>query len=275
MNTTEKPLTTGWEADTPVEDSLLRRYLFHWAGYCEAYAQAARGATLRRDTFHAADLRRASGYFNSATLLCPPGADFTAVLDEVERFFAPGHGEVLLWSAWPTPDLTARGWRLEGHPPLLMRPPAAVLEPPAAPPVDVRRVRDPAGLAEWERVVIDGYPLPELADLPTPAIADPALLQDPRVAFWTGYEDDRAVSVGTSFVSHGIGSFALGVTLPEARRRHHWLRHAVERLRHSPDVWMTGVFSDFSRPGAERIGFVPILRFTLWSRPRPTRKEKS
>jgi hypothetical protein len=28
------------------------------------------------------------------------------------------------------------------------------------------------------------------------------------------------------------------------------------------------VFSDFSRPGAERIGFVPIVRHTLWHRAR-------
>jgi hypothetical protein len=32
---------------------------------------------------------------------------------------------------------------------------------------------------------------------------------------------------------------------------------------------MSGVFSDHSRPGAEQIGFVPIIRFTLWSRSRP------
>ena len=33
-----------------------------------------------------------------------------------------------------------------------------------------------------------------------------------------------------------------------------------------PDRWAAGVFSDYSRPGAESIGFVPIARFTLWSR---------
>jgi hypothetical protein len=31
-----------------------------------------------------------------------------------------------------------------------------------------------------------------------------------------------------------------------------------------PDLWVTGVFSDFSRLGAERLGFVPVQRFTLW-----------
>ena len=73
-----------------------------------------------------------------------------------------------------------------------------------------------------------------------------------------------------SFTSHGIGSLSYGVTLPTAARRHgYWRRLAVERLRATPDVWMTGVFSDLSRPGAEALGFVPLLRLTLWILDRP------
>ncbi|HKJ11001.1 MAG TPA: hypothetical protein VJ976_01285, partial [Ornithinimicrobium sp.] len=116
---------------------------------------------------------------------------------------------------------------------------------------------------------VEGYPMPELSGAPPGAVADPSLLQDARFAFWVGYEDGRPVSLGTSFVDHGIGSFALGVTRPAARRRGHWLGHAVARLQHTPDVWMTGVFSDFSRPGAEKVGFVPLLRLSLWALPRP------
>lgn len=262
-------LTTGWEASASVDDTILRRYLFHWAAYCDAYAEAAGGTTKRVDAWAAADLRRPSGYFNSVTLLQPPGRDFEDHLDEIEAFYDGGAGEILLWSAWPTPDLTARGWELIGHPPLLVRPPAEIQPPPPAPDVDVRRVHTPEALAEWERVAIEGYPMPELEHARPGELADPSLLDDNRFGFWTGHHDDAAVSIGTSFVEHGIASFALAVTKPEARRLHHWQRHAVERLRHTPDVWTTGVFSDHSRPGAEQIGFIPITRLTLWSRPRP------
>ena len=72
-----------------------------------------------------------------------------------------------------------------------------------------------------------------------------------------------------SFTSHGIGSLSYGVTLPESRRRGYWRRLAIERLRSTPDLWMAGVFSDFSRPGAETLGFVPLLRLTLWILDRP------
>jgi hypothetical protein len=34
-------------------------------------------------------------------------------------------------------------------------------------------------------------------------------------------------------------------------------------------VWFAGLFSDHSRPGAEALGFVPVLRLTLWTLDRP------
>jgi hypothetical protein len=264
----DEPLTTGWEHDVPVGDTMLRRYLFHWAAYCDAYAVAAGGATQRTDRWAAADLGRPSGYFNSITLLQPPGAHFDDDLAEIAAFYGDGMGEILLWSAWPTPDLGRRGWNLVGHPPLLVRPPAVIQPAPAPPVVDVRRVTTPAELAAWERVAIEGYPMPELDAARPGDLASPQLLDDRRLGFWVGYQDGDAVSIGTSFVEHGIASFALAATRPEARRSGHWLGHAVERLRFAPDVWTTGVFSDFSRPGAEKIGFIPILRLTLWSLPR-------
>lgn len=54
----EEHLSTGWEPDVPAEDTLLRRYLLHWAAYCDGYALAGGGETHRTDTFAAADLRR-------------------------------------------------------------------------------------------------------------------------------------------------------------------------------------------------------------------------
>ena len=65
---------------------------------------------------------RPCGFFNGAVLLRPP-ADWDAVMTRVEHFLGGGLGQAHLWSAWPTPDLHHRGWRLSGHPPLLVRPP--------------------------------------------------------------------------------------------------------------------------------------------------------
>jgi hypothetical protein len=130
--------------------------------------------------------------------------------------------------------------------------------------VSIAPVADASELAEWERVAIEGYPMPELVPVQAGAMAAPALLGDDRLGFWLGRDDGRAVSAAASFASHGIASFALGVTRPEARRRGHWQALAAARLAAHPDVWVAGVFSDLSRPGAEAIGFVPVQRLTLW-----------
>lgn len=261
----EPQLTTGWERDLPAGDTLLRRYLFHHASLGAAFALAGGGRVLDADDLSMADLARPGGYFNGAVLLRPP-ADWDDLIGRIERFFRPGRGQTCLWSAWPTPDLRGRGWRLSGHPPLLARPPLSTLPvtPAAVPEPDVRTVTSADDLAGWERVAIDGYPMPELDDAPTGAFAPPGLLDDERLRFFVGRDGDRPVAAAMSFASHGIASLAFGATLPAARRRGFWRRLAVERLRAAPDVWTTGVFSDLSRPGAETLGFVPILRLTLW-----------
>jgi hypothetical protein len=260
---TTEHLTTGWEPETPIGDTMLRRFLFHHSATAAAFVRSAGGTTLDTSAMAAADLRRPGGYWNAVTLLAPP-SDWTATLDQVEAFFAGGTGAAGLWSAWPTPDLRARGWQLSGHPPLLVRPPVDVMPVPDTATPDVFPVRTPVELETWERVAIDGYPMTDLIGAAPGAIVGSAVLDDPRLRLWTARVDGQVVSSAASFVEHGIGSLAFGATLPEARRRGLWQQLAITRLRAAPDLWTTGVFSDFSRPGAEGLGFVPILRFTLW-----------
>ena len=269
MTTSEALLTTGWDSAAPVGDTMLRRFLHHHAESNAAFTYAAGGRVVNSETLALADFGRPSGYFNGAVLLAPPPHGRTdEVLDEVESFFATGTGQVGLWSAWDLGDLRGRGWELSGHPPLLIRPPASLLAPPASPDVDVRPLSTAADLALWERVAIDGYPLTELADHPVGSLADPRILNDERASFWLGRIDGMPVSIGTLFEAHGLASMTLGVTLPEARRKGFWLRHAVDRIAAAPDLWTAGIFSDMSRPGAEALGFVPIHRLTLWLRDR-------
>ncbi len=254
--------TDGWEPTTPDGDSMCRRYVHHWAAQCAAFATAAGGTVVATDTYVVTDYGRASGYFNGAVLLAPP-RNWDLLLDELDPLLAGGSGEVLLWSLWPTPDLRLRGWVLEGHPPLLLRPPAALVPVPApgSPPVEVRSAAD---LAAWDHVAITGYPLA----LDGGALTGPALLNDARITLLLSAEDGRPVSASAHFVAAGLGSLAFAATLPSARGRGHWARHARARLLLRPDLWHGGIFSDDSRPLAERLGFVPIIRLSLWRRAR-------
>ncbi len=261
-------LADGWERATPPADSLCRTFVYHWAEQNAAFAAAAGGVVARTDRFVVADHGHETGFFNGIVVLAPP-RDWDALLDELEPYVAGGMGNLMLWSLWPTPDLRGRGWSLMGHPPLLLRPPAgrAPVPPPAPEPHVVRTERE---LAVWEDVAVQAYPLPDVS----PALLGPALLVDDRLTFRISHDDaGNPVSVSTHFVEHGLASLAFGATLPAARGRGHWARHARARLRAQPDLWHAGIFSDFSRPLAEAIGFVPIVRFTLWFHSRPDEEQ--
>jgi hypothetical protein len=260
-------LTTGWESGLADSDSICLRWLRHWSAQLAAVAGAA-GAPVVQDERHLlVDHGRPASYFNAAVLLAPWGDDaaFFALVDEIEARTAGGSGDVYLWSLWPTPDLRGRGWELDGHPPLLVRPPSPVTFEGPLP----DRVRTPAELADWERVVVEGYPMDDLRPFRPGVLAAPGLLDDPRLRFWTSSaEDGTPVTASAQFVAHGLAGFAMGVTLPGHRHAGHWARHVRLRLALEPDLWHVGVFSDFSRAGVERAGFVPVVRHTLWHRTR-------
>lgn len=264
MSAVTTPPTTGWEPDTPVEDSFLRCYVFGHTAWFETIAGAAGGRSVRHTTWSGADVGRPAGFFNSATLLQPLAATTAgATLDEIESWF--GTREVFLWSAWPTPDLTTRGWQLVGHPPLLLRHPGGRL-PDAHPRLRVGRVIDAAGLRDWEYVVTYGFPLEDLQGRSRMLVGE-QLLDDPRVGIWIGYADDHPVTTGSLFTDAGVAQFALAATLPRARRRGYWFTMMRVRLQAAGDAPGAALFSDQSRPGAESLGFAPILRFACWHRP--------
>jgi hypothetical protein len=264
---TEPRLITGWERDVAVNDTLLRLFLYHHAALGAAFTLAGGGRALEADDVSMADLRRPCGFFNGAVLLRPP-SDWDAVITRIEHFLGDGLGQAYLWSAWPTPDLRSRGWRLSGHPPLLVRPPLStypVETDTAAVQEEIRAVNSADELADWERTAIDGYPLSELRDAPAATFAQPTLLGDERLRLFIALDASGTVAAAASFSSHGIASLAFSATLPRARRQGLWQRLAIERLRTTPQLWTAGVFSDHSRPGAESLGFVPVLRLTLWN----------
>jgi hypothetical protein len=109
-------LLAGWEPHTPLEDSLLRRFLMNWKESIETRALAAGGRRLRRDDLAATDIDRPSLGSNVVTLRAPlfPDAvdEIVTVLNDFYGFDEEGRsGVVYLFSPWPTPDLRSRGGR--------------------------------------------------------------------------------------------------------------------------------------------------------------------
>jgi hypothetical protein len=267
--TTVRPLESGWLADTPVEDSVLRRFLFNQADSQVALAQAIGGRAVTGDGVALSDLRSPAAFLNQAILMRPvTGAD-DAVLDEIAAFFRGGSTGVVL-SAWPTPDLVARGWHLVGHPMFVARGAALydALSQEMGPPADVsvKVASSAADLALVERLAVEGYPMPELDGLPANAAFGAALIGGP-MRHRIGYLEGKPVAAAASHVAHGVVNLCLAATLPAARRRGVWQALVNARCGDGPDLPAVAFTSDYSRPGFVRMGFLPVTRFTLWAVP--------
>lgn len=261
---TERPLETGWLPDTPVDDNLLRRFAASQADVNAAFAEAAGGRAERTPDVALADSGGPVPYYNQAFLQRPVLDVGDPVLDQVEAFFADGRGPATLLSMWPTPDLGGRGWSLVGHPMFVARGPWGDA---AAQSGDAALVRDvgPDEVATFERVLIEGYPMPE-ADGAPPGTAVPAGVLERGVRLRLGILDETPVAAAAGYVGHGLVNLCSAATRPEARGRGVWGALVRARMADGPDLTAVAYTSDFSRPGFVHMGFLPICRFTLWAR---------
>src|SRR6516164_9875833 len=129
MTELARPLETGWLPDTPVGDSLLRRFVANQADLQDHIVGAVGGRSDRTSDVALSDSGVAAAYLNQAVMLRPISHAYDAVLDHVASFYAGSVG--LLLSPWPRPDLAGRGWQLVGHPMFVVRGPVG--EPDARP----------------------------------------------------------------------------------------------------------------------------------------------
>jgi len=259
--TEEVPLTTGWEPHVPVGDTVLRQFVFAYADRAAATARAAGGTATRTDLAAYADARSAFLFDNAVVLLQPPTeAGLDAVLAGTGEVFPPDRPWVLL-SAWPTPDLRSLGLSLMGHPPLMLRPPGgAAREHPEH--LMIRRVTNGERLAEFTRVLVDGYPMPTGSQ----STVFTTELLGGAVDLFVGYVHGEAVACGGAYVAHGLVEVDWIATLPAHRGRGYgaaltWAAATIE-----PALPAVLLASDDGAPVYRRLGFYALHRCTLWLR---------
>ena len=216
----------------------------------------------------AADMGSPDPICNSITLLEPltlaSAPDLTRRLDEFYGEVA-GAG-MILWSAWPTPDLTPLGYGAIGHPPIMLRQAGAdPIAMPAA--LRIAEVTDAAGLATFERVFVDWYPFPLLADMSTGSLT-PARSLGTGHRYWIGYEGDTPVTVAAAVVGESlIGVYAVA-TSPTARGKGYGGAVSDVAARCVPHLPAFLKSSDLGFQVYQRLGFRQIDQFTLWYRDR-------
>lgn len=265
---TEEILETGFGDDTPGGDNLLNDFVRGEAEGFGALARA-RGDDVVDDPelgLLLADGGSAAPFGNVAVMRRPAGADeWPAVAARLHEHFGrrPG-GPFLVFSAWPTADLRPHGFDLVGHPPLMFRLPAP-LPPRPLESFEIREVRDEPGAHGWERVLVDGYPIPELQPVARGAFLPARALAAPGWHHYVGYLDGKAVATASAYLDARHVHVEFVAALPETRGRGIGQAITAAATGAAPSLPAMLIASDLGKPTYERLGYVSLLRFTLWA----------
>jgi acetyltransferase (GNAT) family protein len=261
-------LVDGWEPDLPAGDTLVRQAVHVHASWSVAVARSA-GRPWRAGPGWAGGWIGDRGALTNPIVLLRPPADPPVVLQEIDSLF-PAHVPYLLVSAFPLPQLRKHGLALLGHPPLMVRLPGsapdAAAREPRAPSVQVRPVRDAQELALAERVLVDGYPMPDLEPLGVGDLLGPSILTGPT-RVWLAWLDDRPVAVSAAHQSAGVTLIEYVATLPDARGLGAGSAVTWAATLSAPDQPAVLLASDDGRPVYERMGYRAIERWSAWLRP--------
>lgn len=264
----DQPLATGWGSQEPIDDSILRRFVFNQADVLRAMASGPSARHASDDDVAMVDSGGPVAYNNMAVLLRPVTSADDPVLDRIADFYADtarsGRASLLL-SVWPLPDVSDRGFELGGHPMFVVRAPGPVTAT-VRDGVEVRDVTTLEDLHTLERVAIDGYPIDEAKHSSPGAVFDPSLLASP-VRLRLGLVDGAPAAAAAACDAHGVVNLCFAATLPAGRRRGVWSALVWARVRQASDQPSVAFTSDDSRPGFVRMGFLPMMRLTLLVHP--------
>lgn len=255
-------LTTGWEPELPAEDTLVRQAVLVHASWPVEVARGT-GRPWRSTQEWAGAWIGDRGALTNWVVLMQPLTDPVGLLAEVDALFPP-HVPYVLITAWPT-DLQQHALVLLGHPPLMVRFPG---DPPAgaATGVEVLEVRDADRLAVAERVLVEGYPMPELEPLTPGDLLGPAILgRDIRV--WLAQVDGEPGAVAAAHLHAGVTLVEYVAALPRARGRGAGAAVTWASTLANPGRPAVLLASDDGRPVYERMGYRAVERWSLWLRP--------
>jgi hypothetical protein len=251
-------LEDGWQRGTPPGDTVLRDYVDSSVHYFVEVGRAVGAAVVDDADVAGAHHGAEFPFANMLTTRRPLDRDgWLAVLERTRSAFS-GLGPFVVVSPFPTPDLRDVGANLIGHPPFMTRA-AGVGTVPTADGLEILSVTTTAELDEFASTLVDAYPAGPGGSLFTPPILDVD-----GITLWLARLDGEAVA--TSLAHHGgrVNGVEMISCLPAVRGRRvgeamTWMPTLVR-----PDLPAALIASDLGRPVYERMGFVALVRFTLW-----------
>jgi len=148
----------------------------------------------------------------------------------------------------------------------MLRPPGP-LAAPLGGDLAVRPVATPAELEEAERILVDGYPIPELQPFRPGAVYDEPLLDD-RTAVVVAYDGDTPLATAAAHTAAGVTLVENVAALPAARGRGAGAAVTwAAATAFGDDRPSVLIASDDGQPVYQRLGYLRLERWTAWLRP--------
>jgi hypothetical protein len=257
-------LTTGWEPGVPAGDSLVRGAVLAHASWAVTPARELGRPWHDGDGWAAGQSTDRVALANWVVIK-QPLLDVGEVVKGVGELFAPGAPYVLL-SPWPTGDLRPLDLGLVGHPPLMYRPagPVGPVTQPTG--VEVRWAASPADLETAERILVDGYPIPELQPFSSGCVYAPRLLDSGSTRVVIGRVDGAPVATAAVHSAHGFNLVENVAVLPAGRGQGAGGAVTAAATRDVADRPAVLIASDDGQSVYERLGYLRVERWTMWIR---------
>jgi GNAT superfamily N-acetyltransferase len=259
-------LDTGCLASTPAGDNLLLDFARGHAACFAAIAGAAGGRVDHVGALglHLADVAMPSPFGNTVHFTRPIAAFETRMIASTlhEYFESVPGGPFLVFSPWPIEDLSHYGFHLVGHPPLMMRAPS-VPRRDGNPALRVEAVTTADGLVEYERTLVEAYPAPEMQPFVGPRLFLPAAL-DTGWRLFAGYEGDRCVATAAAWPTDSVTIVEQVSVRDDCRGKGYGTAITAAATHAVADRTAMLIASDLGRPIYDALGYLPLLRYTLY-----------
>jgi hypothetical protein len=253
-----RELEDGWGPSTPPGDTVLRDFVDSSVHYLVDVGRAV-GATTVLDADVAGAHHAAEFPFANMAIARRPldAADWDGVLARLRDAFA-GRGPFVVASPFATPDLRADGCDLIGHPPFMTRA-AGAASMPAPEGLEITAVTTADEVEVFAATLAAAYPASSGGSLFTAPILDVD-----GISLWVARLDGDPVATALAHHAGNVNGVEMISCMPSARGRRvgEALTWLPTRVR--PDRPAALIASDLGRPVYERMGFVALLRFTLW-----------
>jgi ribosomal protein S18 acetylase RimI-like enzyme len=260
-------LDPGYDPQTPDGDNQLLDFVRAETALWTSWGAAMDAEVVRDDTGAIWVDSGCRSVFGNPVIWARP-VDRDRATDLVARMRStyatrPG-GPFLLYSPFPTPNLSSLGLSPVGHPPCMVRMPGVGDLTPDATALDVRRVNDQEGLDDFERTLVEAYPIEEVQPWRRGVMVGPSLLEHPRWHIYVGYLDGQPVATSAAYVTDHAVDVTLVSARPETRGRGFGRTLTAVAALTDPDMPAMLLASDDGQSVYRRLGFATISRFTLW-----------